>query len=327
MPRLPQARSGMALILTLAAIVLAGGLALFLQARAAALSRAEQAEVLQEKLRVAAAEAAREALLVLASDPDLQVDHLAEAWAAPMERNREDGLSTWAVVEDAGRFFNWNNLSASNRSARAPREILVDLMMYCGDYDAESRVDALVDYLDADESGAYEAGAYQAAEVPFRPPNRPLWSPAELLNVRGFSPERFQPRPRTSSDEFAVGDLASCTALVPAALEKPIPINLNTVDREVLMGVTGGRPGLRQEAAVRAVLTLRQMQPTNTLSMVAMAYPELGVALGDSVGEASSYFRVKARASMGGAQREAMAWVKRDRNGDVQILQWVEGEG
>ena len=327
MPRLPQARSGMALILTLASIVLAGGLALYLQTRAAAMARAEQAEVLAEKLRVAAAEAAREALLVLASDPDLNVDHLAEAWAAPMERTREDGLSTWAVVEDAGRFFNWNNLSASNRSARAPREILADLMTFCGDYEAEARVDALADYVDADETGAYEAGFYQAAEIPFRPPNRPLWSPAELLDVRGFSPEQFRPRARTASDEFAVGDLASSTALVPAAPEKPIPINLNTVDREVLMGVTGSRPGLRQETAVRAVLALRQMQPTNTLSMVAMAYPELGAALGDSVGEASSYFRVKARASMGDAQREAMAWVKRDPNGDVQILQWVEGEG
>ena len=327
MPRLPQARSGMALILTLASIVLAGGLALYLQTRAAAMARAEQAEVLAEKLRVAAAEAAREALLVLASDPDLNVDHLAEAWAAPMERNREDGLSTWAVVEDAGRFFNWNNLSASNRSARAPREILADLMTFCGDYEAEARVDALADYVDADETGAYEAGFYQAAEIPFRPPNRPLWSPAELLDVRGFSPEQFRPRARTASDEFAVGDLASSTALVPAAPEKPIPINLNTVDREVLMGVTGSRPGLRQETAVRAVLALRQMQPTNTLAMVAMAYPELGAALGDSVGEASSYFRVKARASMGDAQREAMAWVKRDPNGDIQILQWVEGEG
>ena len=327
MPRRLAARSGMALILTLAAIVLAGGLAMYLQTRAAALSRAEQAEVLQEKLRVAAAEAAREALLVLASDVDLKVDHLDEAWASPMERNREDGLSTWAVVEDAGRFFNWNNLSASNHSDRAPREILIDLMMFCGEYDSETCADALADYVDADETGAYEAGFYQTAEIPFRPPNRPLWSPAELLNIHDFSAELFQPRLRTASDEFVVGDLLSSTALVPAVLDKPIPINLNTVNREVLMGITGSRPGLRQEAAVRAVLTLRQMQPTNTLSMVFMAYPELRAALGDSVGEASSYFRVKARAAMGGLQREAMAWVKRDKNGDIQILQWVEKDG
>ena len=40
MPRRPAARSGMALILVLAAIVLAGGLALYLQAQAASLARA-----------------------------------------------------------------------------------------------------------------------------------------------------------------------------------------------------------------------------------------------------------------------------------------------
>ena len=56
MPRRSAARAGMALILVLAAIVLAGGLALYLQTRAAALSRAEQAELVQERLRLAASE-------------------------------------------------------------------------------------------------------------------------------------------------------------------------------------------------------------------------------------------------------------------------------
>ncbi|HPT16437.1 MAG TPA: type II secretion system protein GspK, partial [Kiritimatiellia bacterium] len=128
MPRRPAARSGMALILVLAAIVLASGLALYLQARAATLARTERSELLRERLRVAAAEAAREALWVLAADENLQVDHLGEDWAQPRESVRENGLSTWAVVEDAGRYFNWNNLSASNRSSRSSRDILLDLM-------------------------------------------------------------------------------------------------------------------------------------------------------------------------------------------------------
>ena len=98
MPLRPEARSGMALILALVAIVLAGGLALHLQAKAGALARAEQAELLKERLRVAAAEAARDALWVLASDEDLQVDHLGEEWALPREGVREDGISTWALV-------------------------------------------------------------------------------------------------------------------------------------------------------------------------------------------------------------------------------------
>ena len=50
MPRRSAARAGMALILVLAAIVLAGGLALYLQTRAAALSRSALGEHLKYML-------------------------------------------------------------------------------------------------------------------------------------------------------------------------------------------------------------------------------------------------------------------------------------
>ena len=129
MARRPAARSGMALILALAAVVLAGGLALYLQARAATLFRAEQTELRWEQLRLSAAEAAREALWVLAADDDLTVDHLAEDWALPRETNRTDGIVTHAMVEDAGRFLNWNNVGVSGRSGRSARDMLLDLLM------------------------------------------------------------------------------------------------------------------------------------------------------------------------------------------------------
>ena len=124
MPRPWAARTGMALILTLAAIVLAGGLALYLQAQALALARVEQAELLQERLRLAAAEAARDALWTLASDEDLAVDHLGEDWALPHETVQEDGLSTRAVVEVLPSFSEttfWVRLSnPALRHRRAP---------------------------------------------------------------------------------------------------------------------------------------------------------------------------------------------------------------
>lgn len=323
MPQRPAARSGMALILTLAAIVLAGGLALLLQAKAAAVSRVEREELVRERLRLLAAEAAREALWVLASDEDLRVDHLGEEWAAPRETTSEDGLSTWALVEDAGRFFNWNNLSASNRATRSPHDILLDLMTFCGDFTPVVRVDALADFVDGDEEGPYEAPFYQAMEPPYGPPNRELWAPAELLRVHEFSPDLFQPRPPSGPDDLFGGDLASATAVVPMALEAPIPVNVNTAGRDLLMGVTG----LQQEAAVRAVLALRQIQPFESLSMMFMASPELAAALEGSVGTSSSCFRVRARAEMGNRQSFVLAWVVREKNGDLRILQWVEEEG
>jgi len=321
MSRRPAARSGMALILTLAAIVLAGGLAIYLQARAVSRSRVEQAELLRERLRLAAAEAAREALWILAADEDLAVDHLGEDWASPREAVRSDGVSTWAVVEDAGRFFNWNNLSISNRSSRAARDILLDLMTFCGDFSPVVRVAALEDFVDADEDGSYEADFYRVGDAPFRPPNRELWAPAELLRVHDFSAEVFQPRPKAGPDDLFGGDLAASTALVPMPLKAAVPVNVNTAGRDVLMGVTG----LQQEAAVRTVLALRQVQPFESLAMIFMANPELAAALEGTVATASTCFRVRARASREGMHSSVMAWVERDpKKGDIRILQWVE---
>ncbi len=324
MVRRSAARSGMALILALAAIALGGGLALYLQSRAATLARTERAELLRERLRVAAAEAAREALWVLAADEDLAVDHLGEEWARPRETNRADGVSTWAVVEDAGRFVNWNNLAASNRPARDARDILLDLMMFCGDFDATVRIDALQDYVDADEEGTYEADFYRTGDAPQAPPNRALWAPSELLRVHGFTAELFRPRPRIDPDDPTGGDLSAATVLVPGPLSAPIPVNVNTAGRDVLMGVSG----LRQEDAVRQILALRQVQPFESLAVMFTAYPEVAALLEGSVGVASAHFRVRARAAADGQHRTVVAWVERDpRTGDVRILQWLEGEG
>ena len=323
MSRRWAARSGMALILTLAAIVLAGGLALYLQSRSLALARAEQAELLQERLRLAAAEAAREALWTLASDKDLAVDHLGEDWALPREVVHADGLSTRAIVEDAGRFFNWNNLAVSNLATRTSRDILLDLMTFCGDFNPVVRVDALTDFIDADDEGTYEAPFYETGDNPFRPPNRELWAPAELLRVHQFTADLFRPRPRNGPDELFNGDLPLSTVVVPLKLERPIPINVNTAGRDVLMGVVG----LQQEAAVNAILALRQMEPLTSLSVLFMANPELAAALEGTLATNSSVFRVRARAAMKDQHSAVLAWVVREKNGDIRILQWLFEEG
>ena len=321
MPRRPSARSGMALILTLVAIVLAGGLALHLQARAAAQARIERVETVRERLRVAAAEAARESLLTLASDEDLDVDHLGEDWALPRESEQGDGISTWSIVEDAGRYYNWNNVAVSNRATRQPREVLLDLLTFCGDLGPSVRVDALEDYLDADGEGTYEADFYRDQAVPSQPANRLLWAPSELLRVHEFSADLLKPRPKTSPDDLFGGDLSASAVVVPAFIEEPIPVNVNTASREVLMGLTG----LQQDAAVRAVLSLRQVQPFRSLGMMFMASPELAASIEGAVGTASRYYRVRSRASVDSQYRTVAAWVMRDANGDVQVLQWIEG--
>lgn len=120
------------------------------------------------------------------------------------------------------------------------------------------------------------------------------------------------------------GDIAAAAVVVPVALTQPIPINLNTASREVLMALAG----LQHEDAVRSVLALRMVQPFESLGALLMAHPELAAKLGDSVRVNSVYFRVRARAALGDQFSTVLAWVERDfHSGDIRILQWVPEVG
>lgn len=315
----PSAQSGMALILALAAVALAGGLVFWMQARSMSAQLAAVREVQFERLRLAAAEAVRLAMLTLQEDDDYTVDSLADAWAEPREWTNGDGIALRTVTEDAARWFDWNNLSVSptnSSSSRTPRAVLLDLMAACGQPDAEARADALADYTDADSDGAYEAAFYRLADQPFAPPDRPLWAPGELLDVHDFSPGLFLARD---------GELAASCALVSAAFEgMPRPVNLNTASRTVLLGVFGPD----REQAVNALTALRAVQPLESAAMLATVDSAAVSELEPWVAVSSPYFRIRARAALPDASASAgvVAWVERGADGQIRILQWVETE-
>lgn len=316
----------MALILALAAIALAGGLAFWMQARAMGARGAAEREMRLERLRAAAAEAVRHAMLVLQEDDDYAVDSPADDWAVPWEWTDGDGIALRTVTEDAGRWCDWNNLSvvATNAAAegRAAREVLADLMDACGRPGSEARAEALADYTDADTDGGYEAAFYRLGDHPFAPPNRPLWAPAELLDVHGFPPGLFAP-PAEGRNEGALSD---CCVVVPApGTGAPRPINLNTADRAVLLGVFG--PG--REQAVRALMAMRAVQPLASAAMLGAVDPTAVAELGPWTAVSSPHFRIRARASMPDASASVgvVAWVEREAGGRIRILQWLETDG
>lgn len=321
-----SSRSGMALILALAAVALAGGLAFWMQARAMAARGAAERDVRLERLRVAAAEAVRHAMLALQEDDDYAVDSLEDDWAAPWEWTNEDGIALRTVTEDTGRWFDWNNLSVSATNAaedgRAACEVLADLMDVCGRSGSEAGAEALADYTDADSEGAYEEAFYRLGDRPFAPPNRPLWAPDELLDVHGFPPGLFTAR----VDGRDEGDLARCCTVVPAAGSGvPRPVNLNTVDRAVLLGVFGPA----RESAVRALLSMRAVHPLESAAMLAAVDAAAAAELGPWITVSSAWFRIRARASMPDASASVgvVAWVEREEGGRIRVLQWLETEG
>lgn len=324
-----SSRSGMALILALGAIALAGGLAFWMQARSLGALRAAERDLAVERLRAAGAEAVRLAMLTLREDDDYAVDSEADVWAQPQSWTTEDGIALRTVTEDAGRWFDWNNLAATNDLSRTPRAVLLDLMAACGRFDADARADALRDYVDADAEGPYESAFYRFSDRPFSPPDRPLWAPDELLDVHDFPPDLFLPRrdapPRAGG--WTDGDLAASCALVPASVgaprAAPLPVNLNTASRAVLMGVFG--PG--RESAVSALMALRAVQPLESSGMLAAVDPTAVEELEPWTAVASPYFRITANAALPGASATVTAWVERGADGSVRVLQWIESGG
>ncbi len=317
-------RSGMALVLALAATVVAAGLLMLLQARA--LRRGTEARALLEtgQLRVAAAETARAALHLLSADEDLSVDHPGEDWAQIVEKDWGDGLSAWARVEDAAANVDLNNLGHEAQPGRSFHEIARNAFACCGFFEADAPVAALADYIDADDDGPYEAPFYRHADPPLTPPGRELWAPAEMLDVHKISADLFAPPAdgRRNRDELFGGDFRRAATLIPDRPGEPVPVNVNTATREALLAVAG----IDRAELVRSAMALRDLHPFESLSMLFAARPELAAALEGALDVKSSYYRVHAVAERGGRRRSVLAWARREADGSVHLLQWLEGE-
>lgn len=324
-PESASSRSGMALILTLAALTLVGGLLFWIQARAMSATQGAIHAETEVRLRAASAEAVRAAMLTLQEDADRDVDSLEEDWAQPQEWTTGDGIAVRTYTEDAGRFFDWNNVAATQQPDRPARTVLLDLMAACGQLDADARVDALTDYVDSDADGVYEDSFYRLADLPFSPPQRPLWAPDELFDIHDFSPEWFVPKAHSTTDDDGgiSGDLLTSCVVVPAApMASPRPVNLNTANRAVLLGVLGPE----RESAVRALMAYREVQPLQSAGMLAAVDSSAAAELESWVTVASSCFRIRARAALPGATSTVTAWVQRETDGSLTLLQWMEEE-
>lgn len=318
-----SSRSGVAMILVLAAIATAAGLLLWLQARALHRSTDSASALETEQLRLTAAETARAALYVLAADPDLNVDHPGEDWAQILERDWGDGIRSWAQVEDAAAQVNLNNLAAAAQPSRSFSEIIRNAFSCCGHFESDAPVAALADYIDADQDGSYEAAFYRHADHPQTPPDRALWGAGDLLNVHGFSADLFAPPApaRRQRDELFGGDFRLAVSVVPDSPDTPIPVNVNTATREALLSVAG----VEHADVVRSAMALRALHPFQSMALLFAASPELAAALEGAIDVKSSYYRVRATAERNGRRRTVAAWARREPDGSVHLLQWLEG--
>ena len=234
-PQAPSARPqrGAAVILALLTVALVAGIAAAAVgdlgvAMDQVIGRHDQAQARQ--LARGAVDWARN---VLAEDAGRSgVDHLGEAWAVKVPPTPVEEGEVSGELQDLSGRINLNNLVQMGGAHLLERDRFMRLlgMVGVGEADAMQLADALVDWLDADDSptlpGGAESAWYGAQQPPRRSANGPLASVAELTQVRGFSPA-------------LVARLSPFVAALPGSDSK---INVNTAPPEVLAAVITDLP-------------------------------------------------------------------------------------
>ena len=274
-------------------------------------------------LRQAATDAVLTALQRLADDEDLGVDGTNEAWAARREYETPLGISLISQVHDGQARFDLNNLHPPSAPLRrTSEEIALDLQTLCGDFNPGPGTGALRDFVDADQNGPREAAYYRQLAPARLCPNRVLYGWHELFSIDGWSPERLARKPREAGIRGFNASLVDHITLIPATRTQPVPININTAARETLLAVMG----IDQEQMVDTVLTLRAIRPIRRLDVFAVtAGPEVFDRIAPHLDVRSRYFRAAARAYRDGRSLTVESWVRRQDDGRVEILQWLEG--
>jgi|GEM_PF-1336215 len=298
--------SGMILVTVLLFMAIIMALVIQAQVVARMALRFEERQSLRAQLRVAASEAAWNALRVLAADNNLQVDHTNEPWAALQTNRLPNTIETAAVITDQNKYFNINNLAAtpSNAAVRLPVLIVRDVFTADDWSDPAGETQMLKDWMDSDSEGTREAGYYHQAHLPLEPPNAPMESPAELDGVLNATRMERRATPPVLT-------------ILPNQAGRIEPINVNTADRNVFLAVLGaGRSRLTEEICRRRdahpVTALNQVMDAKTLN-----------ALRPYLDTRSRYFSVAAQAAKSGQQETIYALVRRDAQGEIEILRWV----
>ena len=258
----------------------------------------------------------------IADDPNLQVDHLNETWLDAVETNRPDQVNTILLIQDLNSRFDWNNLVLTDQPHQEHRgeQILLDIMTLCGDFGPVPKIDALQDWIDADNDGYRETKHYEDSEKGYPVADGPLQTWGELLHVQEFDFDYFTPHERHTSRESFRGNLLNSLTVIPGPRRHPIPVNLNTASREVLLAIFG----LSEENMVNFLISQRKEKPITSLSALAAAVdPTLAERSKGYVDVKSTFFMLTIRGYLEGAALELSALVQRDTDGDIQILQTV----
>lgn len=295
------AQRGVAVVLAMLVVALAASTATYMLWAESLWLRQVENLVARAQADSVARAATQWATAILAED-DATIDHLNEAWARRLPALPAEGAVLSGGIADEQAKFNVNNLVRG--AAPSPADVAV-LQRLLGQVGLPATLaDAIVDWIDPDDTVTQGAGAedldYLAREPPYRAPNRALADVGELAHVKGMTPE-------------ALARLAPHITALP----DETPVNVNTASAAVLVAMV---PALSAAEAAR-IVEERGRAPFRGLEDFQRALPPAASGQIDGpIDIKSRYFSAEATVRVGRVTAGYRALIERGERGRSVII-------
>ncbi|WP_179957531.1 type II secretion system minor pseudopilin GspK [Exilibacterium tricleocarpae] len=273
------------------------------------------------------------AAYALAQDEDMDVDHLAEAWAMDLPQFPVEGGWVEPRLIDAQGRLNINSLvgRASDPGGGASAEpwqrftpAQRRFMRLLQTYDefpvdqtlAQEITVAVIDWLDADDqpfdfSGA-ESDYYRGLEIPYRPANQPMNSISELLLVRHMPIELYNlvKYELVALPEATDINVNTASARLMSTLNIRSELTpLTLIDGESMVAGRGdeGYGNVREFTTSETVTSIQSQEERDQISSEGLTVK-------------SSHFMLLGKTQIGRQRRHITSLLKRDGEGQTSVV-------
>lgn len=241
---------------------------------------------------------------VILNEDKRDIDDESEKWASKLPPLPAEGGEVTGFMKDAQGLLNLNNLVQNGKRSQNDVVILTRLMIALDI--SPNLINALVDWIDADNEVSYPGGAediqYLAMEPPYRAANRMLEDVNELYRVQGFNREiirKLQP--------------------YVTALPAPTTVNVNTAPAEVLMALCNGL----QLADANTLIKKRSEHPFKDKADFQKQIPQGVQAQEESYNVNSRFFNAFAKSRNERVHVVYQALLQRPEQGKTNIV-WLK---
>jgi general secretion pathway protein K len=248
--------------------------------------------------------------VALALDDDARrndFDYAGDRWATPVPSMPVGrGALRGEVLDLRGR-LNLNGLVGENGAADETQVARTRRLFATLELDA-AIVDAIVDWIDADDlerlPSGIESSYYTTIDPPYRAANRPLAHVSELLRIKGITPANY----------------ATLRPYVSALDDDPV-INVNTASLPVLLALADNT----STGALAAFIVRRVSEPIERISDIKadQAFVDLDMEFG-GLAVSSEWFLLRAVVVLPRAERYHRAVIHRVADRSVVQSRWSE---